>query len=278
MITDKFTRRRFFEKSLYLSSLAFTVGNLKSIASTGEDMERSLPTSFRVSLEVPDLERIAGFLKQKDPLIWLFTGDSITHGAKHTQGYRSYPEIFSERIRYELGRLRDIVINTGISGNTAQVIINDFGWRIGQFKPAVVSLMIGTNDCVETRNISPEVFGKNLDDLLNMIREINSVPVFHTPNPIIKEKTPERARLDEYVKVIRNICEQKQVILVDNYAWWQNEIKNLGEAAVFRKWLNDPLHPNGAGHSEIARLMFKELSVFDPSAPTCNGEYYEGEH
>ena len=111
-----------------------------------------------------------------------------------------------------------------------------------------------------------------------MIREINSVPVFHTPNPIIKEKTPERARLDEYVKVIRNICEQKQVILVDNYAWWQNEIKNLGEAAVFRKWLNDPLHPNGAGHSEIARLMFKELSVFDPSAPTCNGEYYEGEH
>ena len=158
MITDKFTRRRFFEKSLYLSSLAFTVGNLKSIASTGEDMERSLPTSFRVSLEVPDLERIAGFLKQKDPLIWLFTGDSITHGAKHTQGYRSYPEIFSERIRYELGRLRDIVINTGISGNTAQVIINDFGWRIGQFKPAVVSLMIGTNDCVETRNISPEVF------------------------------------------------------------------------------------------------------------------------
>jgi acyl-CoA thioesterase I len=263
MMADKFTRRRFIEKSLCLSSLTLTFGNLKS---------------FETSQGAPDLERIAGFLKEKNPLIWLFTGDSITQGAKHTQGYRSYPEIFSERIRWELGRTRDIVINTGISGNTTQVILNDFDWRIGQFKPAVVSLMIGTNDCAETKNISPEVFGKNLENLLNLIREINSVPVFHTPNPIIKEKAPERARLDEYIKVIRTICEQKQVIMIDNYTWWQNEIKNLGEEAVFRKWLNDPLHPNGAGHSEIARLMFKELSVFDPSAATCNGTYYEGEH
>jgi acyl-CoA thioesterase I len=278
MIADKFTRRRFIEKSLYLSSLTLTFDNLRSFATGGENLKRSFPPVCETSQGVPDLERIAGFLKAKDPLIWLFTGDSITQGAKHTQGYRSYPEIFSERIRWELGRARDIVINTGISGNTAQVILNDFDWRIGQFKPAVVSLMIGTNDCAQIKNITPEDFGKNLDYLLNMIREIKSVPVFHTPNTIIKEKAPERARMDEFVNVLRTICEKKQVILVDNYAWWQNEIKNLGEAAVFRKWLNDPLHPNGAGHSEIARLMFRKLSIFDPQAPSCGGPYYEGEH
>jgi len=65
---------------------------------------------------------------------------------------------------------------------------------------------------------------------------------------------------------------------VDNFTYWQNEIQSQGEAVIFKKWLNDPLHPNGAGHSEIARLMFKTISVFDPKASTCGGPYYEGKH
>jgi hypothetical protein len=42
--------------------------------------------------------------------------------------------------------------------------------------------------------------------------------------------------------------------------------------------LNDPLHPNGQGHKEIAFALFKELSIFDEKMPTCGGEYYEGKH
>src|SRR5690606_6142179 len=79
-----------------------------------------------------DKELVSQLLKDKKPLNWLFTGDSITQGAKHTHGYRSYPDIFAERIRWELGRVRDIIINTGISGNTTQTIIDDFDWRVKQ--------------------------------------------------------------------------------------------------------------------------------------------------
>jgi len=32
------------------------------------------------------------------------------------------------------------------------------------------------------------------------------------------------------------------------------------------------------GHQEIAVALFKELSIFDPNAPTCGGVYYEGYH
>ena len=94
-----------------------------------------------------DLEKLKTILKGEAPNIWLFTGDSITHGAKHTHGYRSYPEVFQERIRWEISRVRDIVINTGISGNTASNILSDFEWRVAQFKPNVVSVMIGYFDC-----------------------------------------------------------------------------------------------------------------------------------
>jgi len=274
MTINKLSRRSFFEKSLCLSAIPLAFSSVSASAIGGEGIKGASLTSVQ---GIPDLDRITTLLKTKDPLIWLFTGDSITHGAKHTHGYRSYPEIFAERFRYELGRYRDIVINTGISGNTTQSILGDFDWRVRQFKPAVVSLMIGTNDCSK-KEITLEVFEQNLDSLLTMIRELNAIPIFHTPNVIIKEKAPGRERLAEYVAVTQNLAQRKEVALVDNFAYWQNAIKSQGETAVFKNWLNDPLHPNGAGHSEIARLMFKTLSVFDPKASTCGGPYYEGEH
>jgi acyl-CoA thioesterase I len=278
MSGTKLSRRRFFEKSFCLSAIPLAFSSLSSLSVSPVTLKVSSFSHLSAGTGVPELEKLSGLLKLKDPLIWVFTGDSITHGAKHTQGYRSYPEVFGERIRWELGRTRDVVINTGISGNTTQVILDDFDWRIGQFKPAVVSLMIGTNDCASGRNISIDLFESNLGTLLDKIRKLNSIPIFHTPNIIISAKSPERARLSEYVSVIRSVAGRNEVILVDNYSYWGNACKSQGEAAIFKKWLNDPLHPNGAGHSEIARLMFRELSIFDPTAASCGGPYYEGEH
>jgi lysophospholipase L1-like esterase len=34
---------------------------------------------------------------------------------------------------------------------------------------------------------------------------------------------------------------------------------------VNAQWLMDELHPNGRGHDEMARLLFKQLSIFDPT-------------
>jgi lysophospholipase L1-like esterase len=216
---------------------------------------------------------IKELLGRKTPNIWLFTGDSITHGAKHTHGARSYPEVFAERIRWELGRGRDMVVNTGISGHTTQLILDDFEWRVAQFKPSVVSLMIGTNDCAKPQ-LPPDVFRSNLEQLIDRIRDTGAIPVLHTPNIIITTAAPERKRLPEYIPVMREVASKKQVVLVDNYKHWESR----EQATVFKEWLNDPLHPNGEGHRQIAQLMFRELSIFDPKAPTCGAPYYEGVH
>ena len=267
------SRRRFLMKSLYFSAIPFALSSRTKLFG----VSKSSLLNDTNDQEASDREKMDEILKNKKvPLIWVFTGDSITHGAKHTHGCRSYPEIFAERIRWELGRTRDIIINTGISGNTTQVILNDFGWRIGQFEPNVVSLMIGTNDCA-TGRIEIEAFEENLGALANKIRDIGAIPVFHTPNIIITDKAPERARLSDYVSVIRNVSLEEKIILVDNYSHWSDVLQN-GKLNVYKEWLNDPLHPDGEGHSEIARLMFNELGIFDPAASTCGGPYYEGEH
>lgn len=261
--THTFSRRKFLETASLSMGLPL-LGNTSYLF--------TWPDKQKIALR-PDLEKLEKLLNQKEPNIWLFTGDSITHGAKHTHGGRSYPEVFSERIRWELHRVRDITINTGISGNTTRSILDDFDWRITQFKPAVVSLMIGTNDCSKP-DIDLSVFEQNLVTLQSKIRALGAIPILHTPNPIIEEKAQERARLSEYIPVIQKVARENEIILVDNWDYWKSQPEN----EMRRKWLNDPLHPNDAGHLEIARLMFKTLNIFDPKDPTCGGEYYEGFH
>lgn len=224
-----------------------------------------------------DLEKLKMILKGKDPNIWLFTGDSITHGAKHTHGHRSYPEVFQERIRWEISRVRDVVINTGISGHAASNILSDFEWRVAQFKPGVVSVMIGTNDCAR-EGMTPELYRQHLSELIQRIREIDAIPILHTPNIIILDASPERRTLPKYILVLRDLAAQENVVLVDNYGHWEATGSERTMEYVFRTWLNDPLHPNQFGHQEIARLMFQVLDIFDPNAATCGGPYFEGKH
>lgn len=102
--------------------------------------------------------------------------------------------------------------------------------------------------------------------------------MIYTSNKFLKKILGERTGLFENVKVNQRTAEKKGMILIDNYAYWEEVMKNRSEINVSKEWLNDPLHPNGAGHLEIARLMFKELSIFNSKDTTCNGKYYEGKH
>ena len=266
MNSGKQSRRKFIGMSFILTGIS-SISTLLALTAKASVVHN----------DVPDLDRIKELLAQQKPLKWIFTGDSITAGVEHTHGYRSYPEIFAERIRWELKRPRDIVINTAISGNTTQNILDDFNWRVGQFNPEIVSLMVGTNDCAR-KGMTAEIYEDKLHILLDKIRATGAIPVLHTPNIIIEKDAPERAGLPDYVKVIQKTADTKSTILVDNYAYWEDAMKNRPDVNVFKEWLNDPLHPNGAGHREIARLLFKKLSIFNPDDATCGGKYYEGKH
>src|SRR5687767_5510733 len=96
-----------------------------------------------------DRDRIASLLAGPAARVkWLFTGDSITHGALQTFGYRDYVEHFDERIRYELRRTFDYVLKTGTNGWRITNLKTELKWNVLQFSPQVVSLNFGMNDCV----------------------------------------------------------------------------------------------------------------------------------
>ncbi|SCF66385.1 Concanavalin A-like lectin/glucanases superfamily protein [Streptomyces sp. Ncost-T10-10d] len=109
--------------------------------------------------DLADLGTISTVLNSDTPATWVVTGDSITHGALHTNGWRSYPEHWTERVRWELGKPknRDFVIDSGVSGATSAELIAMFGERVTAFSPRVVSITIGTND-IATSGLGPEVY------------------------------------------------------------------------------------------------------------------------
>jgi lysophospholipase L1-like esterase len=231
-----------------------------------------IPELMSLNTCTSEANRLVNLFRQNKPLIYVFSGDSVTQGALHTKGMRCFPEIFAERIRWEMQRTTDFVVNSGLNGTDTSFLLNEYDWCIAQFKPGLVSIMFGINDC-QAAGITPSVFEKNLELIVEKTRNINAIPILQTPNAIDEEgvalmKTASRKRLPDYVEVIRKVAKNNEVVLVDNWKYWNENGLN-----VYKQWLDDPLHPNAMGHIEIARLLFRTFSIFDPSAFTCSEKF-----
>lgn len=219
--------------------------------------------------DLADLGRLSTVLNSDTPATWVVTGDSITHGALHTNGWRSYPEHWTERVRWELGKPknRDFVIDSGVSGATGAELVAQFGERVTAFSPQVVSIMIGTND-IATPGLGPETYRANLVSLVRSVRALpgSPVPVLQAPNPVDPAKWPGRVGLSRYAQVMGEVAAQQDVIFVDHYNDWLNG--NAGQVPL--SLLSDGLHPNERGHHRIVLKMIKDLRIFDAGSRVCS--------
>ncbi|MDB6094990.1 MAG: lipolytic protein family [Verrucomicrobia bacterium] len=203
----------------------------------------------------------------RTPLVWVFTGDSITQGARHLGRERSYPELVQERIRWELKRRRDLFINSGLSGENTAGLLADFDWRVLRLRPDVVSIMIGMNNATQGP-AGVEKFESDLREMLARVRAAGAIPILHRTNPIDDASPDSRTRHDLplYNESIARVAQATQTILVDHWHYWQAKKK---EPAALREWLADPIHPNGAGHRQLAIEFFRTLGCYDARAASC---------
>jgi lysophospholipase L1-like esterase len=204
-------------------------------------------------------------LKSEAPLRWLFTGDSITHGALHTFGARDYVQHFEERLRYELGRPKDHVIRTAISGYISMRILEDIEWHILQYNPHFVSIMLGMNDS----KYPMEDFDRDYARILDILAEkTDAVVVLHTPNPAIPGSEPLREpSLPIIAERIRAFGKERGLTVVDHRALWEKVWQENPKLA--RSWMNDSQHPNGTGHKVFAKLTFQTLGMWTTESKLC---------
>jgi len=214
------------------------------------------------------MERLKKILTQEDPAIWVFAGDSITHGARHTIGWRDYTELFTERVRFEMRRYRDFMIKSAISGWTIQRIEDDLEWNILQFKPTVVSLMVGLNDCTK----GPDGLPAYRESYLRVIETIRARTgaelLMHTSNAtLITDGSTRVANLPAYVEATLQIAEQAGVPIIDHHAEWTAAASGNNDA--MHHWMGHGCHPNQYGHRAMAHALFHALDIWDDASWTC---------
>lgn len=238
-----------------------------------EPVRLPTPVSTAARQPSPVIEASAGILavrhilKSTQPATWVFTGDSITHGALYTEGWRCFPELFAERVRWELRRFLDVVINTGVVGERSSGLLKNLEQRVLRFRPEVAFLLIGMNDATSGPD-GRTLFRKNLREIVGRVRESGSIPVLQTPNMVFFANSRTRADLPAYVDVIREIASRTETPLIDHWQHWQS---SKPQAEQILPWLQDQsIHPNVYGHREMVKLVCRTLGVFDPSSFTCS--------
>ena len=209
---------------------------------------------------------IKELLSRKEPNTWVFTGDEITEAAEHTKGFRSYSELFGERVRWEFRRPRDVVINTGVSGEKADGLLADLEWRALRFKPDVVSVMLGVNDCT-LGPVGHNIFRKNLTAIVNKIMGAGAIPILNTPSTVYLKNLEWGEHLAAYAEVIREVAKATKAVLVDQFAFWET---SKPDQEALKQWLADEKsHPNALGHRALAQQLFVALEIFDDKSATC---------
>lgn len=194
------------------------------------------------------------------PLDWVFTGDSITHGLHHTRGLRGYVEHVAERLRGELRRVGDTVVNTGVAGWTAADLLAELDHHVLRFRPHVASVAVGMNDAAAGCE-GLQAFADDLTAVVQHVRDSGAAVLVHTPTTTGPGAERPRPELAAYAQVCRDVAARHGALLVDHHAHWTDRF--AGGAPT--PWLDDPIHPGGRGQWEMARLTLQRLGLDDPS-------------
>lgn len=221
-------------------------------------------------------QKLAEKVHGDEPLIWLFTGDSITHGLVHTKGYDSVPQIFEKYVREDLGRQDDIVINTGVSSTDSTWLLENIGTRVTKYHPDVVSVMIGTNDVYtnvsdfhrdeegQPVRITPEVYRENLKGIVQRIREANpdAVVIFRSATPT-RQGGRDAYLTNGYLQTMEEVAKEDGGILyIDQYHDWDREVRTFSYLWGAGYYFNDTnLHPGAAGQLKMMQQFVRETGL-----------------
>jgi acyl-CoA thioesterase I len=207
-----------------------------------------------------DLELLTRRLAKHESMRWVFTGDSIAHGALHTMGWRDYTELFAERVRWEMSRLRDCVIKTATSGWKITDVETELEACALRYEPHAMSIAVGTNDCYLGAD-AVAAFTAAYKRVIARIRaESDAAVIIHTPPPVLPLDELRSPHLPAYVQAVRDVAASTGAILVDHHAHWTAAAVERGALAY---WLSDAIHPNECGHRAMAHLLLHTLGIAD---------------
>ena len=153
-------------------------------------------------------------------------------------------------------------INSGISGNTTQDLLNRFDIQLAYCKPDLVIMTIGGNDCNPEKNINAATFKKNLAELCSKINSWGGEVILQTYYACDLENItpPGRATLMvEYMQLVREFAAENNIPLNDNDKRWAR----LRDADIetYRLLMLNSMHVNHIGNQVIGLDLMRHFGL-----------------
>jgi acyl-CoA thioesterase-1 len=173
----------------------------------------------------------------------LFLGDSLTAGLGVKKN-QAYPAVVAQMLRQQgYSELR--IINGGISGATTAGAASRLKWHL-KSAPHVLVLALGANDGL--RGLSLDTMAKNLDDTITLALE-NNLCVILAGMEIPPNSGPDYTR--RFSQTFRDLAGKYGIPLIPFLLENVGGVRNMNQA--------DGVHPNAAGHRQIARTVLPWL-------------------
>lgn len=247
----------------------------------GEGVELSL--TLKQEQLVPDDyltetidQQLEDLLNSKESLTWLFMGDSITHGALWTFGYKDYVELISQYVRETFNRKSDDFINTAVSGATIPSTLNRIEQRLEPYNPDIISVKLGANDLV---SYTPAEYKENLETLLKHLYKKDALIILSTPTPSNRGEM-ENKRLIEYIAVLEEIVEKHpKLLFVNHYSDLQNFLNENPEGweKEYTFYTDEVLHLGANGQLFMFHNFIKYLHLTKVDSVLLNYYYVSKE-
>ncbi len=199
----------------------------------------------------------------------VFIGDSITDAGRTEKPYSPYGFGYVHfTANYLLAKYPELnlrIINTGISGNTIGNLKNRWDKDCLNFKPDIISIMIGINDLwrKHTNQLDQAADAKEYEVtferlLLNAKQKKNCQlmlcePFMFCDNPA----DPMRKGLNAYIEAIHRIAEQFNATVVQIQKQIDEKIKQI----TSYKWSDDMVHPFVWAHFWISQQWIQAAKI-----------------
>jgi lysophospholipase L1-like esterase len=206
-------------------------------------------------------------LKQNWSIV--FIGDSITDAGRLEAAYRpfgyGYVHFVAYRLLTKYPEYNINVINTGISGNTILDLKSRWEKDCLNYKPDILSVLIGINDVFRQYTGRPDEavlldeYQLTYERLLLLVKEkYNCRLILMEPFMFCNDKAnPAFKVLQQYIHAVRVLAEKFDAVLVPLQELIDKKIKKIPP----EKFSNDMVHPYVWAHAWIAQQWLEATKL-----------------
>ena len=203
----------------------------------------------------------------------LFIGDSVTDCGRFRPVGRGSLNALGTGYAAEVANLLEPfyekrpvqIINMGTEGDTVTDLAQRWDADVFAFEPHWLSVMIGINDvwhqvgrAAVAASVTLDVFWDTYSQIIARTRPALKGLVLMTPYYVQADRSdPMRMMMEEYGRVVKDLANRHDALLVDTQAAMDKVLARLDYKAI----APDRVHPTKLGHQVLAHAFTRAVGI-----------------